>query len=95
MDLAFSKILRELLQNRGMSTARLAKAVGISPKTVSDWMTGRVPRDLAAVRRCANHLNVSVHYLLYGEEDSQGPSTVSGHGEIHPGLYEITVKKVR
>lgn len=92
----FCKTLRTLIRQRGITTGGLAKEISVSPKTISDWLTGRTPRDLDAVRRCADHFGVSVHFLLYGEEDKRNViSEILEKTELHTGLYEITVRKVR
>lgn len=89
-------ILKILIRQRGITTADLARAIKSSPKTISDWLAGnRTPRDLDAVKRCADYFGVSVHYLLWGDEDPRNPlSLILEKSEIHTGLYEISIKKV-
>lgn len=95
MEFSFAKNLKLLIRQKGLTTAQLAKGISTSPKTISDWLTGRTPRDLVAVAKCAEYFGVSVHFLLYGEED---PKSAIGQileaTEIHTGLYEISIKKV-
>lgn len=91
----FAKTLKTVMRQQAISTAELAKEINVSPKTIADWLTGRTPRDLDAVKRCADHLKVSVHYLLYGQDDrSSLIEDILHKTEIHSGLYEITIKKV-
>lgn len=91
----FAKTLKKLIRSEGMTTAELAKEINVSPKTISDWLTGRTPRDLDMVKKCAEFFDVSVHYLLYGEEDPKNAiGEILDRTEIHTGLYEITVRKV-
>lgn len=92
----FSTSLKNLMRKKGVTTAELARSLSISPKTISDWLSGRTPRDLAAVRKCAVYLECSVHFLLFGEEDKHSElSSVFESTEIHTGLYEISIKKVK
>lgn len=91
----FAKTLRTLIRQRASTTGELAKEINVSPKTINDWLTGRTPRDLDAVRRCAEFFNVSVHFLLYGEEDRKNfIEDILEKTELHVGLYEITVRRV-
>lgn len=93
----FGEILKGLMANKGISASAMARAIGVSAKTVHEWLgsDGRVPRDLDAVKKLADYFNCSTHYLLFGEED---PHSLLGEilnkTEVHSGLYEISIKKV-
>ncbi|HET7461300.1 MAG TPA: helix-turn-helix transcriptional regulator [Longimicrobium sp.] len=66
---AFFERLRQVLDDRGMSQADLARELGVGVATVSEWFTrGRVPNGDVMLRLPAA-LNVSGHWLLTG----QGP----------------------
>lgn len=91
----FAKTLKTILRQKAKTTGDLAKEINVSPKTINDWLTGRTPRDLDAVRKCAEYLGVSVHFLLYGEDDRLNLiEQVLEKTEIHTGLYEISIRKV-
>jgi transcriptional regulator with XRE-family HTH domain len=64
---AFFERLRQLLEDRGMSQADLAREVGVGVATVSEWFTrGRVPNG-DVMLRLPHALAVSGHWLLTGE----------------------------
>ena len=91
----FAKTLKTLLRQKATSTNELAREINTSPKTIADWLTGRTPRDLDAVKRCAEFFDVSVHFLLYGQEDKKSLiEEILQKSEIHTGLYEISIRKV-
>jgi transcriptional regulator with XRE-family HTH domain len=91
----FAKTLKTLIRQQASSVNELAREINVSPKTINDWLTGRTPRDLDAVKRCAEFFKVSVHFLLYGEEDKKNLiEELLEKTELHTGLYEITVRKV-
>lgn len=91
----FAKTLKTLIRRRATTTNELAREINVSPKTISDWLSGRTPRDLDAVRRCSEFFGVSVHYLLYGEEDKKNLiEEILEKTEVHTGLYEISIRKV-
>lgn len=53
---------------RGMSRAEMARAIGASPSTVSEWYTiGKTP-SAAHVARLSMVLGVSADWLLFGVE---------------------------
>jgi transcriptional regulator with XRE-family HTH domain len=64
---AFFERLRQLLDDRGMSQADLAREVGVGVATVSEWFTrGRVPNG-DVMLRLPHALAVNGHWLLTGE----------------------------
>jgi transcriptional regulator with XRE-family HTH domain len=92
----FAIVLKKLIRQRGLTTAELAHAVSISPKTISDWLAGSVPRDLNSVRACARYFHVSLHFILFGEEENLNglPKEIVEKAELQPGRYEIIVRRV-
>ena len=91
----FAKTLKTLIRQNASSVNELAREINVSPKTINDWLTGRTPRDLDAVKRCAEFLEVSIHFLLYGEDESRNLiEDILEKTEIHTGLYEISVRRV-
>ena len=64
-----SKVLPELLARNGVSLSHLAKETGVPKSSLFDWTTGRVPRNLNDVKKISSYFEVSLHYLLFGQED--------------------------
>jgi transcriptional regulator with XRE-family HTH domain len=64
---AFFERLRQVLDDRGMSQADLARELGVGVATVSEWFTrGRVPNG-DVMLRLPQALDVNGHWLLTGE----------------------------
>jgi transcriptional regulator with XRE-family HTH domain len=96
-DMTFGEILESLMKKRKLTIRALAAQLDISPKTVQEWIGkgGRMPRNPDIIKRLAKSFDISVHYLLFGEEDEIGSlKDIFESSEIHTGLYEITIKKV-
>jgi hypothetical protein len=55
-----------------------------------------MPRDPQVLKKLAEYFDCSVYFLLFGEED---PKSLIGEilekTEIHTGIYEISIKKVK
>ena len=64
---AFFERLRQILADRGLSQADLARELGVGVATVSEWFTrGRVPNG-DVMLRLPGVLRVNGHWLLTGE----------------------------
>lgn len=95
--LSFGEILERLMKQSKISVRTLATDLETSPKTVQEWIGkgGRMPRNPDALKKIAKHFDVSIHFLLFGEEDELNTiKDIFESSEIHSGLYEITIKKV-
>lgn len=97
-SLTFGEVLEKLMKDKRISTKELASAVGVPAKTVTEWIgkDGRTPRNTDTIKKLSNFFDVSTHYLLFGEEDPKNIiNELIEKTEIHTGLYEITIKKVK
>jgi transcriptional regulator with XRE-family HTH domain len=70
-DLSFGMQLRSVREERGLRQWELACDLGVAPRHVSDWETGRVDPKLTTLRRLAAALDVDAARLL-GSEGSDG-----------------------
>lgn len=97
MSKTFGEHLKLLMEQRNLSAAKLGKVIGCNPKTILEWTDkgGRMPRDPKHIKALAEYFNVSVHALLYGEEDPRSSiNSILEKSEIHTGTYELTIKRV-
>lgn len=92
MKLGF--VLKDLIERRGYSQSRLAREAAVNPKSLSDWLAHRTPRDLNAVRRVARVLGVSLSYLLFGEEESSSSRDFGERRDSPAGVYEVTIRRL-
>jgi predicted transcriptional regulator len=67
----FSEVVRELLEEQGITQADLADAIHIHPSVLSNYLTGARPLDdLSCVVNTARRLGVTVAYLIGETPDS-------------------------
>ncbi|MBP2663536.1 MAG: Bacteriophage repressor helix-turn-helix domain [Firmicutes bacterium] len=59
----------DLLPNKRGEQAKLAIFLGIRPNTISDWKAKKIDPSPNLIPAIARYLNVSVSYLLTGEEN--------------------------
>ena len=61
--MCFSKRLKELRLNNGLTQKELAKAIDVGRTTISEYESGKIVPKQEGLLRIANHFNVSVDYL--------------------------------
>ncbi len=68
-DVKFQEILKELLEQSAASGAhrKLAEAIGVTPQTVSHYVTGRAKPSFDALIGIRTHFNVTLDHLVFGE----------------------------
>ena len=64
MNVLFCKKLRELRDERGISQANMAKAIGTYQQTVARWEKGITEPDTEMIAKICLFFNVSADYLL-------------------------------
>lgn len=60
------EIFEKLLQEKGITSYKVAKATGISQTTFSDWKRGRSTPKTDNMQKIADYFGVSIDYLMTG-----------------------------
>lgn len=87
--------LKQLLKERGISLRELSKRSGVPVSTLSEWSSNREPKSPIQTRKVAEALGVSMHFLLFGEDDRQEPLQKLLKEDLFQGTFEISIKRVR
>jgi transcriptional regulator with XRE-family HTH domain len=93
-DLKVNTILKRLMKERGETLVSLSKTTGVPKSTISEWLSNRSPNPVQAVK-VANALGVSLHYLLFGEDDAQEAFQKIMKEDFFKGTFEISIKRVK
>lgn len=56
--------LEKLLKERGITSYRLAKDLGISPMVFSDWKNGKSKPKVDKLKKIADYFSVSIEYFV-------------------------------
>lgn len=64
LDEQISKNLKEEIENSGKTKTEIAKAIGVSKPTVSQYLSGRIQPSLSTLSKLCNFLNCSADDIL-------------------------------
>ena len=73
--------IREIRAAHGLTQEALAAAIGVTRSAVAQWETDRAGQVRSNLPRLAAALDVSVEYLLFGE-DKRGPLQAATGDEL-------------
>ena len=92
----FGERLERLCKERGIAVNELARRISVSSKTVHEWVgtSGRLPRNPEHIKALSKFFNVSLDFLLFGEENQINLESLISKTELHTGLYEISIRRV-
>ncbi|MCM2353724.1 MAG: helix-turn-helix domain-containing protein [Pseudobdellovibrio sp.] len=95
MKVQIGPVLKKLLKDRRMTLKEVSTATSVPSSTLSEWLNNRSPKNPEQTLKVAQYLEVSLHYLLFGEEDHQEPLTKILKEDVFSGTFEINIKRVR
>jgi len=94
VDMQLRKTLKHLLTEKDLSVAQISRATGVSSRTIHNWLTGQTPGDVEQVKTVADHLKVSLDYLLFGV-DKRRDIISEFQDEINAGIFEVILRRVK
>lgn len=95
MAIQIGSTLKSLLKARRMTLKEVSRATGVPSSTLSEWLNNRSPKNPEQTRKVAQYMGVSLHYLLFGEEDAQEPIQKILKEDFFQGTFEISIKRVK
>lgn len=66
------EIFEQLLQKYGVSSYKVSKETGVTQTSLSNWKSGRTSPSVKTLQKIADYFNVSLEYLMTGEEKECG-----------------------
>ncbi len=77
-----------------MERLPISKATGVPKSTISEWLNNRAPNPIYAAK-VAKHLGISLHFMLFAEEDSEEPLHKLLKEDLFSGTFEINIKRIK
>ena len=66
-QIKIGKFINELRKGKNLTQQQLGEKIGVSPKTISKWETGKGMPDLSSLKPLSDCLEISINELLSGE----------------------------
>ncbi len=88
------KVLASLCQKKGWTMARLARESGVPKQTLHNWTSGRRLLNPDQLKKVAHALEVSIHFLMFGERDPYESAGEEILKEIFSGDVRVTLHRI-
>lgn len=75
----FSQNLCNIMKVHGISKAKLARQLGVSPSTITNWLEGRCKPGIEKMREMCKFFQVTADYLLTGRTEPADYSAETTH----------------
>lgn len=95
MSIRIGTTFKRALEEKRYSIKEVSRATGVPNSTLSEWLNNRTPKNPEQVKRVAKFLGVSLHFLLFAEEDSEEPLHKLLKEDLFNGTFEINIRRVR
>ena len=95
MSTQIGRVLSKIIQERRLQLKEISKATGVPATTLAEWQANRTPKNPNQIRAVAKFLGVSLHFLIFGEEDSEEPIQKLIKEDFFQGTFEISVKRIK
>lgn len=89
-----SSTLESLCKKKGITLAELARRSDVPKQTIHNWTTGRRSINPDQLKRVAQTLETSVHFLLFGEQDPFESPAEEILKEIFSGDVRVTLHRI-
>lgn len=90
------KNLKHILDSRGVSLSKLARATGVPVTTISNWLSGQSPKNIVQLKKVADHFKISIEELVFGTQSINKTSVLDEYvrNEIYAGVYEVVLRRL-
>lgn len=95
MSTKIGKVFSQIVKERRLTLKEISKATGVPATTLAEWQSNRTPKNPTQVKAVSKFLGVSLHYLLFEEEDAQEPMQKILKEDFFKGTFEISIKRVK
>ena len=85
--------LPRLMREKGISLTKLAAVSGVPKSTIHSWET-QTAVNISQLKKVATVLNVSIHYLVFGEQDPCEAPMEELLKEIFTGDVRVTLHRI-
>lgn len=87
--------LKHLAKEHDVTMAKLARATGIAPQTLNNWLAGQEPRSLKQVKKVSDFFEITLDELCFGAAPQNKDTIESYSDEINAGVFEVVLRRVK
>lgn len=87
--------LKLYLASKSMTAAELSRITKVPKATISDWLSGRSPKNLLHLKNIASYFEVSIDELVFGHFGSPSLNETETTDLVPFGTFDVFMKRVK
>lgn len=87
------KVLRTLIDNEGTTLRKLSSKTGVPQATLSAYLAGGGSSKMEHILALAEHFDVSMEYLLFGEDRKTTTLEEMFTEEVYSGWLKVKIER--
>jgi len=92
--------LKLYLSVQGITASELARTTKIPKQSISDWLAGTSPRDLALLKKVADYFGITIDHLVFGDGlqisvTVENEKNADSHQNWIEGIFEVKFRSVK
>ena len=85
--------LKKLIVDNNLNAIKLSKLTNIPKSTLSDWLLGNSPKNIAQVKTVADHFGITIDELVFGASKNKKAKPVEQTDLLNFGNFDVYLKK--
>lgn len=86
--------LKAYIKDRDITATELCRKAKVPRSTLTEWLSGRSPKDMEKLKRVADVLDISIDWLCYGNGLEPKVAIEDFENLLNLGTYELVLRKV-
>jgi transcriptional regulator with XRE-family HTH domain len=96
-EIKIGSVIKRLLREQRRTLKEISRETGIPYSTLHTWQENRQPKDIIKTQKLADYLGITLHELLFDQEDSHETKTEPiepKNDELFKGAFEVIVRRI-
>ncbi len=86
--------LKTYIKERNLTATELCRRAKVPRSTLTEWLSGRSPKDMRKLKRVADVLEISIDWLCYGNGLEPKATIEDFENLLNLGTYELVLRKI-
>lgn len=97
-EIKIGHVIKRLLREQRRTLKEISRETEIPYSTLHTWQENRQPKDILKAQRLAEYFGVTLHHLLFDQEDlrekKESDQMDQKSDELFKGAFEVIIRRI-